>query len=1066
MIVNNDNYLIKEFPKFHPISQRYERIVYWRDIKRKCIEGMWVSGKWMPGSLFFYSNMHTIRFEDESGTSRKIGRPWLRDIDWEKAYIYEEACGFSGFSEDYVHTCDRRYGPEKERALYFGWITQEELKLRKYVPAREYLRWNHGKDMGKPLYRNQAKNVLDLECFGPGTMVLMYDGTTRAIEDIRVGDKVMGPDSKPRKVLSTHSGVDQMYEIKSKRFDSYTCNSRHTMAIQEREYINGKYVNGVRENGTYKIVQKNISLAELLSKQDQSSFENRYYIYQSDEIEFGYTSCKIDPYFLGYWLADGRSNTISLKSVDKDVVDNLDFGNREVREYLSPGNRQQVYELVWLKKDNKDLYEYMREVLYNKHIPQSYKTSPIGERLKLLAGIIDGYGCYDSFDVYVGINKKLAEDICFVARSCGFYSNITKRVRKGLQDTYEVIISGDIWNIPTKYHRKKAKEVERRINVKRSSFQIQPVGEGTFYGIEVDGDNLFLLDNFLVVHNSRGGGKSYLAASQIISNFLFDGATDYDVYLHNKKNATPFTSDTVVGAIESKYSTDLLNKVKLSLEHLPDKRMINNEIYPSPLFIETSGSLASGKTLTSSVGSVVNHRTFMDDPLAANGTRPNRAFLEEVGFMNNVVEVWGAIEATQASADHKSLVIYGLGTGGLTSKGAAQYVKDIYYNPEEYNCLSFDDQWENRGKIGFFLPAAKTINKFKKGPDLITDEKLAQDYVDMEVANAKASNNNRKYMATVINMPSKPSDIFLTIEGNYFPTEELKIIHGDLEANKRLLQASWKVHFIILEGKVDWRPSDKPVLKHFPHKRGDVLDTAIEIWELPKTDESGKPPYGRYIAALDPVDNDGGDDVDHSLMSGFIMDSWTDTLVLEYTGRTKMTSDFYEQWRRALIYYNALCNYERNLKGFYPYMKHSNSLHYLCEEPEILKERGLVGTRAAIGNQLKGTHCTTPIINWGLDLILHWLAESAYNQAADQLQEGERMEQNMHRIRSLALLEELISYSSQINADRVSALVLLMVLREDRLQITRGSNMKQHDDIRTHSFWNRAYSNKKFYRGA
>jgi len=720
-MINNSNFIEPYIPKFHAISQKYDRLTYWKIQKRRCVEGYWVSGKWMPGTLYYYVNFHTIRFEEAGAASRKLGRPWLRDIEWEKAYVYEEAMGFSGFSDDTLHTCDRNYGPEKEKALRYGWITEDEVKKRIYVPAREYLRKIHPGDMGKPLYNNQAKNVLALE--------------------------------------------------------------------------------------------------------------------------------------------------------------------------------------------------------------------------------------------------------------------------------------------------------------------------------------------------ARGGGKSYWSSALILHNFLFDGAFDYDVYLENKINKSPLTSDTVVGAIESKYSDDLLKKVKIAMEHLPDKQIINSEIYPSPLYVSFSGSLASGKTLSSYLGSVINHRTFMDDPLAANGTRPNRVFLEEVGFMNNLVEVWGALESTQASSDYKNLVIYGLGTGGLSTHGAVTYTKEIFYNPEEFNCLSFEDIWENKGKIGFFIPGTHTINKFKKGPNMITDEDKAKMYIEEEIEKAKNSGNRRKYMAAIINMPLKPSDIFLTTEGNFFPIEDLRQQLGEIEQNKKILEASWKVQFFIKDGKIDWSLSDKPVLREFPHRRGDILDTAIEIWELPKTDSSGKPPFGRYLASLDPVDNDGGDDVDHSLLSGFILDSWTDKIVVEYTGRTKLTEDFYEQWRRCLLYYNAMCNYERNLKGFYPHMKNSNSLFLLCDEPDVLKEKGLV-KGGGTGNQSKGTHGSVPVINWGIELILSWLEKRAY--AANEDEEAEEdIVTNLQTIRSPALIQELISYNNEINADRVSSLIYLMILREDRITLTQNSRQKQIKTVTSNTFWDKAYKNPK-----
>ena len=162
-MINNDNFIIREIPKFHAISQRYDRVSFWKEQKKNVIEGYWSSGKWMPGTLYYYVNFHTIRFEDVGSASRKIGRPWLRDIEWDKAYVYEEAMGFSGFEGDTKYTCDRRYGPEREKALLYGWITEAELQRKEYIPAREYLRKLHTTNLGRPLYNNQAKNVLDLE---------------------------------------------------------------------------------------------------------------------------------------------------------------------------------------------------------------------------------------------------------------------------------------------------------------------------------------------------------------------------------------------------------------------------------------------------------------------------------------------------------------------------------------------------------------------------------------------------------------------------------------------------------------------------------------------------------------------------------------------------------------------------------------------------------------------------------------------------------------------------------------------------------------------------------------
>jgi hypothetical protein len=61
-----------------------------------------------------------------------------------------------------------------------------------------------------------------------GEKVLMYDGNIKKVEDIKLGELVMGDDSTPRTVLETHSGTDKMYKVTNRRGDSYTVNSHHS----------------------------------------------------------------------------------------------------------------------------------------------------------------------------------------------------------------------------------------------------------------------------------------------------------------------------------------------------------------------------------------------------------------------------------------------------------------------------------------------------------------------------------------------------------------------------------------------------------------------------------------------------------------------------------------------------------------------------------------------------------------------------------------------------------------------------------------------------------------------
>lgn len=70
------------------------------------------------------------------------------------------------------------------------------------------------------------------KCFAKDTPILMYDGSIKPVQDVQVGDQVMGDDSKPRNVLSLGRGKDQMYEIAQSHADTYITNSEHILVLK------------------------------------------------------------------------------------------------------------------------------------------------------------------------------------------------------------------------------------------------------------------------------------------------------------------------------------------------------------------------------------------------------------------------------------------------------------------------------------------------------------------------------------------------------------------------------------------------------------------------------------------------------------------------------------------------------------------------------------------------------------------------------------------------------------------------------------------------------------------
>lgn len=154
----NYNLFKTKIEKFNPLSSDYR--LFWKEEKRKCIEGVWISGVYMPPQLYFYINYWHIKLNKDKGgslaeTNQIIAKPFLRDIEFEKCYIYLEAKGFSGFELDTEFTCD-----------------ESKVNELNYITTPKYLKLHRKSNLGKPLYNNSIKNVIDIEARGSGKSYL------------------------------------------------------------------------------------------------------------------------------------------------------------------------------------------------------------------------------------------------------------------------------------------------------------------------------------------------------------------------------------------------------------------------------------------------------------------------------------------------------------------------------------------------------------------------------------------------------------------------------------------------------------------------------------------------------------------------------------------------------------------------------------------------------------------------------------------------------------------------------------------------------------------------------
>jgi hypothetical protein len=716
-------HFIHDIERHNPLSIKYKS--YWREIKRRCMEGYWVEGKWMPGNLYFYINLCVIELNENEYSKTKIeARPFLRDLEWEKAYVFMEARGFSGFALDDECSCFKDIPailklseelriPIVEDKLNEKGITvfkrykipnrcfNKNGKLKKFVPVREYLRKIHSKNLGVPLFDNDARNVIDFECRGSGK---------------------------------------------------------------------------------------------------------------------------------SYWAADGM----------------------------------------------------------------------------------------------------------------------------------------------------------------------------------------------------------------ILHNFLMDGSYNYDEYWQAKQNKKPMKSTTLVGAIDAFYSKSLLSKMSLAMNSLLGSQNFQGRFIPSPLSKDYVGSWNSGdqtikalvdkniggKWVKRGSNAQIIHKSFMDNPHAGNGARASVACFEEVGFFSNLSQTLNSIKDTTYNGGKKFGTIYMFGTGGAGESGKSDEARDVFYDPESYDCLAFDDIWEETGSIGFFVPYELGLNEYKD-PEGNTDIPAARDYIGGKREDAKKGKKKDAYMGELQNNPQKPSEAFLMQSSNIFPTAELKDQLGWVQSHQ-------EDNFVKgMYGELVWREKDgKRTAVFLPDTTGVMRPTGyrmkkeedttgcVHIWEMPQTID-GVVPNWLYIAGTDPYDQD--QSVATSSLGSTIIYKTFHTSeglyewpVAEYTARPERVSDHHENVLKLLTLYNARDLYENERNSMQMHFQQKGGLYLLTRTPNELKANE--GSKV---NRVYGQNMTKQVKDELEVYTRQHLLEDAGNGRL-----------NLNNIYSIPLLEELIHYNRDGNFDRVIAFMLVVLHRQ------------------------------------
>lgn len=370
-------------------------------------------------------------------------------------------------------------------------------------------------------YRSTNRNIFvsaTAGCLGKDVKVLMFDGSTKLSQEICAGDVLMGPDSCPRNVLKIDSGISNLYEVSPKKGEKWICNDEHIFTVHD-QYIT-RSMRLYNSEKTSDIVDKHIK--EILKFQKNNGEIGHLKLVRTG-VEFKEKDLPIDPYLLGLWLAEGTKHKgnpyFSICKQDSDIIDYLlSYPLPKGIECKIKDDSENCVQVRFVGDGSKNIFreEFKKciDELGNVFIPQDYLINSMKNRLRLLAGLIDGDGYKKSDGCCFSISTKwesLGEGIVYLVRSLGLYSSYkwkrsTIKSRNFEAYYFRIGISGHTEIIPNVLSRKRASKRKQIKDVLHTGFSLKPIGKGAWFGFTVDGDNRYLLGDFTITHNS---GKTF-----------------------------------------------------------------------------------------------------------------------------------------------------------------------------------------------------------------------------------------------------------------------------------------------------------------------------------------------------------------------------------------------------------------------------------------------------------------------------------------------------------------------------------------------------------------------------
>ncbi len=858
----------------------------------------------------------------------------------------------------------------------------------------------------------------------PHSEIIMTPNGHTTMGDIKIGDKVCTPDGKIANVVDKFpQGVKNVYEVKLFDGRKVRCGLDHLWEI-------------ITYKGETKIVDTKFLLEHtLVVNENKPNQYYQFYIKNTQPVQYAKKELPIDPYLLGILLGDGSltQKTVLFSSNDKFIVDEI---RKIVGDKLVSTKAKYQYRINGKGRRN-ILYQELEKLklttgALNKFIPEKYKYVSYKQRLALVQGLMDSDGTSSPNGTarFTSGSESLINDLAFILRGLGIRVKKALVKKDGNPNNFSnkdywilsIVTNKKIFRLPRKLKnirtdRKYDFNKSGIVSIKKLNYQ----EESSCILIDSD-EHLYLTTNYVVTHNSYKNG--WIAA--------------------NNYN-TIRNSVTIIGAFDKKYlypegtmkmANDYVNFFNEFTGWAKARDFTNKIDHKKASYSEKD---ENDITVEKGYKSTIMAVSFGDNPEAAIGKDGTLVEFEEAGKFPNLKESYMKTKPAMEDGIYTTGQMLIFGTGGDMESGTTDFA-EMFYSPIPFKLLPFKNIWDENvsdtAKCGFFVPDYWCKPGFidENGNSDNESAKTFEEHKREEIL--KESTGTNTLNEYIQQYPQSPEEAFLVTGVNDFPIVELRNQMNKIISEGLDYKQGQSVSIVIKDGKPTLRPDLKQKLSpidRFPTKVTDKKG-AVVIYEGPIEN----PPLGLYKAGYDPYRQDQSSG--ESLGAFYIYKSRNtfsysgDAIVAEYVGRPNVSDTFNETVMYLAMIYNLELMHENEVTDVKSFFKNRKKLRYLASQPDGVISKNIKNSTVS---RVYGIHMNEKLKDAGEKYIKRWLLE-----VRDVDENGNKV-LNLEKIYSVALLQELISYSRGGNFDRVMALMMVM------FQIEEDNNKEYGEKSRT-----------------